>query len=101
MPRRIKSRIAASEWQAGPMGQIILARRFAAPRDPSRGAFCIMRGGSFETSGLLGVISSRSELAQQGSDYCSCLRVLFNPASSTEMILVPHSCLEKDRQSAH
>src|SRR5580698_4549620 len=27
MPRRSRSRIAASEWQAGPMVQMILARR--------------------------------------------------------------------------
>src|SRR5271167_655337 len=29
MPRRSRSRIAASEWQAGPMVQMILARRGA------------------------------------------------------------------------
>src|SRR5271154_2553096 len=29
MPRRSRSRIAASEWQAGPMVQMILARRAA------------------------------------------------------------------------
>src|SRR5258706_8524144 len=53
MPRRSRSRIAASEWQAGPMVQIIFARRAAGTwlgeRDKGAGSWLEI---SFASSGL-------------------------------------------------
>src|SRR5437660_2503708 len=46
MPRRSRSRIAASEWQAGPMVQMILARRAALPAETK------------DRSGILGMTTS-------------------------------------------
>src|SRR5580700_403302 len=58
MPRRSKSRIAASEWQAGPMVQMILARRAPGDAGDEGEVSAVKEEFSVAGCGLLDFISS-------------------------------------------
>src|SRR5579862_5970098 len=83
MPRRIKSRMAASEWQAGPMVQMILARRFTAITGNSEEESFARSGLSFAISDLRCFMGSKSGSVQPGRDYCNRCAVLLMSANQS------------------